>query len=71
MVLPSVRPGVKFEKVCRTKRGKDRILEDAHRIQQIRYTVTGSVTLRMAWEDDKVKSECVDNTGPDGIPKKQ
>jgi CheY-like chemotaxis protein/two-component sensor histidine kinase len=79
MLLPSVRPGVKFEKMCRTKRGKDDwVLGDAHRIQQvmtnvvtnaIKYTVTGSVTLYIGWEDDKVKFECVD-TGP-GIPKNE
>eukprot|EP00339_Tiarina_fusa_P000456 CAMPEP_0116998306 /NCGR_PEP_ID=MMETSP0472-20121206/1425_1 /TAXON_ID=693140 ORGANISM="Tiarina fusus, Strain LIS" /NCGR_SAMPLE_ID=MMETSP0472 /ASSEMBLY_ACC=CAM_ASM_000603 /LENGTH=1067 /DNA_ID=CAMNT_0004697421 /DNA_START=41 /DNA_END=3244 /DNA_ORIENTATION=- len=77
MLLPSVRPGVGFEKVCNTK-GKDWVLGDAHRIQQvmtnvitnaIKYTVRGSVTLVMGWEDDNVKFECVD-TGP-GIPKNE
>jgi CheY-like chemotaxis protein/anti-sigma regulatory factor (Ser/Thr protein kinase) len=77
MLLPSVRPGVRFEKICDTK-GKDWVLGDAHRIQQvmtnvvtnaIKYTVTGSITLVMGWEGEKVKFECVD-TGP-GIPKNE
>lgn len=77
MLLPSVRPGVRFEKICDTK-GKDWVLGDAHRIQQvmtnvvtnaIKYTVTGSITLVMGWEGDKVKFECID-TGP-GIPKNE
>lgn len=77
MLLPSVRPGVKFLKVCNTK-GKDWVLGDAHRIQQvmtnvvtnaIKYTVTGSITLVIGWEDDRVRFECID-TGP-GIPKNE
>lgn len=77
MLLPSVRPGVQFLKVCKTK-GCDWVLGDAHRIQQvmtnvvtnaIKYTVTGSVTMLIEWEGDKVKFECVD-TGP-GIPKNE
>jgi signal transduction histidine kinase len=75
MLLPSVRPGVAFLKVCNTQ-GKDWILGDSHRIQQvmtnvitnaIKYTITGSVTLIIGWEGSNVKFECVD-TGP-GIPK--
>ena len=77
MLLPSARPGVHFLKVCNTK-GRDWVLGDAHRIQQvmtnvvtnaIKYTVTGSITLVIGWEDDNVKFECVD-TGP-GIPKNE
>jgi CheY-like chemotaxis protein/two-component sensor histidine kinase len=77
MLLPSIRPGVEFLKIGNTK-GKDWILGDAHRIQQImtnvvtnaiKYTVTGSVTLVFGWEGDKVKFECID-TGP-GIPKNE
>ena len=77
MLLPSVRPGVQFLKICKTK-GKDWVLGDAHRIQQvmtnvvtnaIKYTVTGSITLEIGWEDEQVKFECVD-TGP-GIPKSE
>ena len=75
MLLPSVRPGVAFLKICETK-GKDWILGDAHRIQQvmtnvitnaIKYTTTGSITLIIQWEGSFVKFECAD-TGP-GIPK--
>lgn len=78
MLLPSIRPGVKFEKACRTRKGQDWVLGDAHRIQQvmtnvvtnaIKYTVTGSVTLSIGWDDGKLKFECVD-TGP-GIPKNE
>lgn len=77
MLLPSVRRGVDFLKVCNTE-GKNWVLGDAHRIQQvmtnvvtnaIKYTVTGSITLVIGWEDDKVKFECID-TGP-GIPKSE
>jgi CheY-like chemotaxis protein len=77
MLLPSARPGVRFEKRCDTK-GKDFVLGDSHRIQQvmtnvvtnaIKYTLSGSITLTMGWEDDKVKFECID-TGP-GIPKNE
>lgn len=77
MLLPSVRPGVRFEKICDTK-GRDFVLGDSHRIQQvmtnvvtnaIKYTITGSITLTMGWEDDMVKFECID-TGP-GIPKNE
>ena len=77
MLLPSVRPGVHFLKYCHTK-GCDWVLGDAHRIQQvmtnvvtnaIKYTVTGSVTMIIEWEEGKVKFECVD-TGP-GIPKNE
>lgn len=77
MLLPSVRHGVRFEKRCDTK-GRDWVLGDAHRIQQImtnvitnaiKYTLTGSITLTIGWEGDKVKFECID-TGP-GIPKNE
>ena len=77
MLLPSVRPGVRFETICHTK-GRDFVLGDSHRIQQvmtnvitnaIKYTMTGSITLTMGWEVDKVRFECID-TGP-GIPKNE
>eukprot|EP00934_Nitzschia_sp_Nitz4_P001786 Nitzschia sp. Nitz4//scaffold119_size111653//16685//19966//NITZ4_004178-RA/size111653-augustus-gene-0.220-mRNA-1//-1//CDS//3329533800//1786//frame0 len=77
MLLPSMRPGVQFLKHVNTE-GKDWVLGDEHRIQQvmtnvitnaIKYTVTGSVTVTIGWEGDQVKFECVD-TGP-GIPKNQ
>ena len=77
MLLPSVKPGVAFLKETNTM-GKDWVLGDAHRMQQvmtnvvtnaIKYTVTGSVTLRIGWEGDKVLFECID-TGP-GIPKSE
>ena len=74
MLLPSVRSGVEFKTICETN-GKDWVLGDSHRIQQvftnvvtnaIKYTVTGSIILRIGWEGEEVKFECVD-TGP-GIP---
>jgi CheY-like chemotaxis protein len=77
MLLPSVRPGVEFLTRCDTK-GKDWVLGDAHRIQQvmtnvitnaIKYTTSGSITLSIEWEGENVKFECAD-TGP-GIPKKE
>lgn len=77
MLIPSVRPGVDFIKVCETK-SRDWVIGDSHRVQQvltnvvtnaIKYTVGGSITLYMGWEDDQVKFECID-TGP-GIPKNQ
>jgi PAS domain S-box-containing protein len=78
MLLPSLRPGVDFLKVCKTKGIYDWILGDAHRIQQvmtnvvtnaIKYTVTGSVTLTIDWKDGVVIFQCED-TGP-GIPKNE
>jgi two-component system, sensor histidine kinase len=77
MLLPSIRPGVSFRKECNTQ-GKDWVLGDSHRMQQvmtnvvtnaIKYTVTGSVLIRIGWEGDKVLFECID-TGP-GIPKNE
>jgi CheY-like chemotaxis protein len=77
MLLPSVRAGVKFFKTVKTQ-GKDWVLGDAHRIQQvmtnvvtnaIKYTMAGSIELIIEWEDDKVRFECAD-TGP-GIPKSE
>jgi CheY-like chemotaxis protein len=75
MLLPSIRPGVAFLKVCDTD-GRDWVLGDSHRIQQvmtnvitnaIKYTTSGSITLIIRWEGAFVKFECAD-TGP-GIPK--
>ena len=75
MLLPSVKPGVEF-KVFADTYGHDWVLGDEHRLQQvltnvatnaIKYTVAGSVTLVVGWEDKNVRFECVD-TGP-GIPK--
>jgi CheY-like chemotaxis protein len=77
MLLPSVRPGVDFITRCDTQ-GKDWVLGDAHRIQQvmtnvitnaIKYTTAGSITLSIQWEGDNVKFVCAD-TGP-GIPKSE
>jgi len=77
MLVPAVRPGVKFLKVCNTE-GRDWVLSDSHRIQQvmtnvvtnaIKYTVNGSITLVFSWDGDAVKFECID-TGP-GIPKNE
>jgi len=77
MLLPSVRPGVAFH-IQYGIEGKNWVLGDAHRIQQvmtnvvtnaIKYTTSGSVTLVLGWEDDLIRFECND-TGP-GIPKKE
>jgi signal transduction histidine kinase len=77
MLLPSVRANVKFSKTVKTQ-GRDWVLGDAHRIQQvmtnvvtnaIKYTTAGSIELIIEWEDDKVRFECAD-TGP-GIPKSE
>lgn len=77
MLRPSVKPGVSFSIDCQTN-GKDWVLTDEHRIQQVftnvitnamKYTVTGSIILRIGWDDDMVKFECID-TGP-GIPKSE
>jgi CheY-like chemotaxis protein len=77
MLHPSVKPGVAFEIQCNTN-GRDWAIMDEHRVQQVltnvvtnamKYTIAGSITLRVEWEDDMVKFECID-TGP-GIPKKE
>lgn len=74
MLFPSVKPGVSFDTVCLTN-GHDWVLGDEHRIQQvltnvvtnaIKYTVYGSITLKIYWDDGDVIFECID-TGP-GIP---
>lgn len=70
-LLPSVKPGVLFQVECSTK-ARDWVLGDATRLQQIltniaanaiKYTVTGTVTLKVAWENDMVTFVCID-TGP-------
>lgn len=77
MLEPSVRPGVEFRKEADVK-GKDWVLGDSHRIQQvmtnvvtnaIKYTVNGYISLSIGWEGDNVKFVCED-TGP-GIPKSE
>lgn len=77
MLLPSVKPGVAFFKELDTG-GRDWVLGDQHRFQQvltnvvtnaIKYTVTGSITMRISHEGDNVRFECID-TGP-GIPKSE
>lgn len=77
MLLPSVKPGVAFSKEICTS-GKDWVLGDEHRIQQvltnvitnaIKYTVAGTVKTRISWDGELVRFECVD-TGP-GIPKSE
>jgi two-component system, sensor histidine kinase len=77
MLLPSVKPGVKFTTTVDVG-GRDWVLGDQHRIQQvltnvvtnsIKYTVSGSIELRLSWEGGSVKFECID-TGP-GIPKSE
>jgi signal transduction histidine kinase/CheY-like chemotaxis protein len=75
MVQPAVHPGVDFLVVAHTD-GRDLVLGDVHRLQQIltnlvsnaiKYTLSGSITIVVGWEDDSVRLECQD-TGP-GIPK--
>ena len=75
MLKSSVKPGVDFKVVCQTK-GRDWVLGDQHRMAQvfvnattnaIKYTVSGSISLVIGWENEMVKFECID-TGP-GIPK--
>lgn len=77
MLLPSVKPGVALIKQVNID-GKDWVLGDEHRIQQvltnvvtnaIKYTVSGSITMCIGWEGATVKFECID-TGP-GIPKSE
>ena len=77
MLSPSVKREVDFRTITRTS-GKDWILADSHRIQQvmtnvitnaIKFTCVGSITIAVGWEGDLVKIECID-TGP-GIPKEE
>ena len=78
MLTPSVRPGVEFRKLINVK-GKDWVLGDAHRIEQvltnvisnaIKYTVSGHIQISVEWENEThVKFICED-TGP-GIPKSE
>lgn len=74
ILLPGAKEGVAFEVDVRTN-GRDWVLADMHRIQQVltnvvtnamKYTMVGSITLSVAWERNMVKIECID-TGP-GIP---
>ena len=76
MLVASAHPGVKMTRVCETG-GKDWVLGDAHRLQQvltnvitnaIKYTTSGSIVLSIAWRGDMVRFECADD-GP-GIAKK-
>lgn len=78
MLKSSVKPGVDFRMVCNVEDGRDWVLGDHHRMQQvflnvttnaIKYTKTGSIVLSISWENDMVKYECID-TGP-GIPKSE
>lgn len=77
MLLPSVKKNVDFLVVCESE-GRDWVLADLHRIQQvmtnvvtnaIKYTIRGSISLCIGWEEDMVIFQCID-TGP-GIPKDQ
>ena len=77
MLIPSVKPGVAF--TYSSELGdRDWVFGDEHRIQQvltnvvtnaIKYTVSGSVSLKVTWEEGTVLFECID-TGP-GIPKNE
>jgi signal transduction histidine kinase/ActR/RegA family two-component response regulator len=71
MLVNSLRPGVKLITVCETV-GKDWVLGDSHRIQQvltnvitnaIKYTTSGSIVLTFKWSGDMVRFECADS-GP-------
>jgi CheY-like chemotaxis protein/two-component sensor histidine kinase len=75
MLLPSVKSGVTFTKSVDVG-GRDWVLGDQHRIQQvltnvatnsIKYTISGSIEIKLSWEGGSIKFECID-TGP-GIPK--
>ena len=77
MLFPAVRPGVEFSVRCDT-RGRDYVLGDRHRIQQvltnvvtnaIKYTIQGFIKVSVGWENNAVRFDCQD-TGP-GIPKKE
>lgn len=80
MMLPLVKPNVAFKLENKVPRSRDCVLGDMHRIQQvltnmitnaIKYTLSGSITLRCAWCQQEQGNVCfeVDDTGP-GIPKK-
>ena len=75
MARPSLRPNVEFFLDHKTEK-KDWVLGDLSRINQIltnivsnavKYTLEGSITLAVGWDNDVVQFECRD-TGP-GIPK--
>lgn len=75
MLHASVKPGVEF-RVEHCPEGQEWVLSDGHRIQQvitnvvtnaIKYTISGSVTMRIGWNGANVQFDCID-TGP-GIPK--
>jgi signal transduction histidine kinase/CheY-like chemotaxis protein len=79
MMLPLTRSGVQFlvEKVRLT--GREWVVGDSHRIQQvlsnmitnaIKYTLSGSIALRVSWTIDEQVCFEVDDTGP-GIPKSE
>ena len=77
MLKPSVKHGVSF--MTQFEIGdKEWVLGDDHRIQQVltnvitnamKYTVSGSIVIKVGWENEMVKFECID-TGP-GIPKSE
>jgi CheY-like chemotaxis protein len=78
MMKPLVRQGVDFKTVKVLPEGRNWVLGDEHRIQQvltnvitnaIKYTLHGSITLSVFWQDHFVVLECED-TGP-GIPKSE
>jgi signal transduction histidine kinase len=76
MMMASIRPGVELLTDKQVPKGRNWVLADKHRIQQVltnmlsnavKYTLKGSITLTVSWKDDMVQLECID-TGP-GIPK--
>jgi two-component system, sensor histidine kinase len=71
ILLPSVKPGVTFQVISNTKE-RDWVLGDSVRLRQIltnvaanaiKYTLSGTVTLKLGWDDNVVAFTC-DDTGP-------
>lgn len=78
MMVASVRDSVEFTTSKMLPPGKEYVMGDFHRIQQVltnvvsnavKYTLRGSIVLAVSWVDDMVCLECID-TGP-GIPKSE
>lgn len=78
MMNSSVRKGVRLMTRKELSPEREWVLGDAHRIQQvltnvltnaIKYTLEGSITVAVSWQDSFVVLECID-TGP-GIPKSE
>lgn len=77
MMLPLIRSGVQFRVEKVNLKGREWVIGDNHRIQQVltnmitnavKYTLSGSITLRVSWNEDDFVCLEVEDTGP-GIPK--